>query len=115
MSVRVTIRPTDLDPAGASLRYVVDLRTAEPGVKVTVAAGQFCGYSSQLASGNGPGAVDFADRIAYIWTNTKAYLFGRPFGGARGRARLRRGEIDGYAAICCRKTLKVPVFDCWPL
>ena len=29
---------------------------------------------SQLLSGTGPGAVDFAERITHIWTNTKAYL-----------------------------------------
>ena len=76
MSVRVTITPTDLDPGGAFLRYAADLRTAKPGVNVTVAPAQFCGYSSQLLSGTvaGPSAVDFADRITHIWTNTKAYL-----------------------------------------
>jgi len=76
MSVRVTITGTDLDPGGAFLRYATDLRTSKPGAKVTVAAAQFCGYSSQLLSGTGggPPAVDFADRITHIWTNTKAYL-----------------------------------------
>lgn len=76
MSVRVTIARTDLDPGGAFLRYASDLRTARPGVKVTVTAAQFCGYSSQLLSGagGGPGANDFADRITHVWTNTQAYL-----------------------------------------
>ncbi|WP_254659364.1 hypothetical protein [Mycobacterium malmoense] len=76
MSVRVTIARTDLDPGGAFLRYASDLRTARPGVKVTVTAAQFCGYSSQLLSGTGggPGANDFADRITHVWTNTQAYL-----------------------------------------
>jgi hypothetical protein len=74
MSVRVTIAPTELDAGGAFLRYVANLRTARPGVRVTVEAAQFCGYSSQLLGGAGPGAVEFVDRIAHIWTNTKAYL-----------------------------------------
>jgi hypothetical protein len=76
ISVWVTITPTDLDPGGAFLRYAADLRTANPGGNVTVAPAQFCGYSSQLLSGTGggPGAVDFADRITHIWTNTQAYL-----------------------------------------
>ncbi len=74
MSVRVTITPTELDAGGAFLRYASDLRIAKPGVRVTVEAAQFCGYSSQLLSGTGPGAVDFADRLTHIWTNTKAYL-----------------------------------------
>jgi hypothetical protein len=41
-----------------------------------VAPAQFYGYSSQLLSGTGggPGAVDFADRITHIRTNTQAYL-----------------------------------------
>lgn len=76
MSARVAITPTDLDPGGAFLRYAADLRTANPGLNVTVAPAQFCGYSSQLLSGtaSGPGAVDLADRITHIWTNTKAFL-----------------------------------------
>ena len=76
MSVRVTIAHTDLDPGGAFLRYATDLRTANPGVTVTVTAAQFCGYSSQLLSGTdgGAGANEFADRITHIWTNTQAYL-----------------------------------------
>lgn len=76
MSVRVTIARTDLDPGGAFLRYASDLRTARPGVTVSVTAAQFCGYSSQLLSGTGggPAANDFADRITHVWTNTRAYL-----------------------------------------
>ncbi len=76
MSVRVTITPTDLEPGGAFLRYVADLRTRWPGVAVTVAPAQFRGYSSQLLSGAvaGPGGVAFADRITHVWTNTRAFL-----------------------------------------
>lgn len=76
LSLRVTISPTDLEPGGAFLRYGADLRSTEPGVRDTVAAAQFCGYSSQLLSGTigGPAGVAFADRITHIWTNTKAYL-----------------------------------------
>jgi hypothetical protein len=51
-----------------------DLRGKRPAGKVAVTAAQFCGYSSQLLTGTVPGAVDFADRITHIWTNTKAYL-----------------------------------------
>lgn len=76
LSLRVTISPTDLEPGGAFLRYGADLRTAESGVQDTVTGAQFCGYSSQLLSGTigGTAGVAFADRIAHIWTNTKAYL-----------------------------------------
>ncbi len=73
MSVRVTITPTDLDPAGAFIRYATELGASKPGAKVAVAAAQFCGYSSQLLSGT-QGASAFADRVTHIWTNTRAYL-----------------------------------------
>jgi hypothetical protein len=72
MSLKVTIAPTELEPGGAFLRYAADLRTANPGVKVSVTPAQFCGYSSQLLSGTG--VVAFADRVTHIWTNTKTYL-----------------------------------------
>lgn len=75
MAVRVSITRTDLEPGGAFLRYATDLRTANPGVKVTVTAAQFCGYSSQLLSGTGGTAAnDFADRVTHVWTNTQKYL-----------------------------------------
>ncbi|CDO87029.1 hypothetical protein [Mycobacterium triplex] len=73
LSARVTITPTDLEAGGAFLRYGADLRTAKPGVQVSVDAAQFCGYSSQLLSGSAAG-VAFADRITHIWTNTQAFL-----------------------------------------
>jgi hypothetical protein len=84
MSVRVTISPTELDAGGAFLRYASDLRTAKSGGRVTVEAAQFCGYSSQLLNGTGPGAADFADRITHIWTNTKAYLVAIQLAGPAG-------------------------------
>jgi hypothetical protein len=75
LSAKVTITATDLEPGGALLRYGADLRTANPGVQVSVDAAQFCGYSSQLLSGGpGPGGTAFADRVTHIWTNTKAFL-----------------------------------------
>jgi hypothetical protein len=76
LSAEVTITGTDLEPGGAFLRYAADLRTAKPGVEVSVDAAQFCGYSSQVLSGSlgGAGGVAFADRITHIWTNTNAFL-----------------------------------------
>ncbi len=76
MSAKVTITATDLEPGGAFLRYTADLGSSQRVIKFTVAPAQFCGYSSQLLTGafQRPGAVDFADRITHIWTNTKKYL-----------------------------------------
>lgn len=75
MSAKVTITATDLEPGGAFLRYTADLGSSQRVIKFTVASAQFCGYSSQLLTGTfqRPGAVDFADRITHIWTNTKKY------------------------------------------
>ncbi len=69
---------TDLEPGGAFLKYVVGMRDSRPGVKFTVAAAQFGGYSSQQLTGaffQGPsGTFDFDDRLTHIWTNTKKHL-----------------------------------------
>lgn len=76
MSAKVTITATDLEPGGAFLRYTADLGSSQRVIEFTVAPAQFCGYSSQLLTGTfqRPGAVDFADRVTHIWTNTKKYL-----------------------------------------
>ncbi|WP_241519333.1 hypothetical protein [Mycobacterium paraense] len=86
MSVRVTITPTDLDAGGAFLRYAADLRARWPGVAVSVAPAEFCGYSSQLLGGTvaGPGGVAFADRITHVWTNTRSFLVVIHVGGPAG-------------------------------
>ncbi len=57
-----------LEAGGGFLRYAADLRTRWPGVAVTVAPAQFCGYSSQLLSRTvaGPGGMAFADRITHV-------------------------------------------------
>lgn len=73
MSVQMTVTATDLDPAGAFLRYASELGTSKPGAKISVTGASFCGYSSQLLNGT-QGVLAFADRITHIWTNTRAYL-----------------------------------------
>ena len=88
MSGAVIIAATDLDPGGAFLKYAVDMRDSRPGAKFTVAAAQFCGYSSQQLTGTfqGPsGAFDFADRLTHIWTNTNKYLVTIQLQGRRAR------------------------------
>jgi hypothetical protein len=102
MSVRVTVTPTDLDPAGAFLRYTADLRTRRPGGKVSVTAAQFCGYSSQVLTGTLGGEVDFGDRITHIWTNTKAYLVAIHLeapGGAPGFDAAKSTVMQQFAVV----------------
>ncbi len=88
MSGAVTIAETDLDPGGAFLKYAVDMRDSRPGVKFTVAAAQFCGYSSQQLTGtfqSPSGTFGFADRATHIWTNTKKYLVAIQLQGRQAR------------------------------
>lgn len=91
MSGAVIIAATDLEPGGAFLKYAVDMRDSRAGVKFTVAAAQFCGYSSQQLTGTfrGPsGTSEFADRLTHIWTNTKKYLVAIQLQGPAGAARF---------------------------
>jgi hypothetical protein len=77
MTGTVTIASTSLDPAAAFADYTTKLRHSKPDVRVDTAGAKFCGYSSQKLTGAflGPsGAVDFADRLTHIWTNTNKYL-----------------------------------------
>ncbi len=89
MSGAVTIGETALEPGGAFLKYATDMRGSRPGVKFTVAAAQFCGYSSQQLTGtfqSPSGTFDFADRATHIWTNTKRYLVAIQLQGPAGVA-----------------------------
>jgi hypothetical protein len=104
LSIKVTIAPTDLDPGGAFLRYGAELRTSRQGVQDTVAAAQFCGYSSQLLSGTigGPSGLGFADRITHIWTNTKAFLVAIHLegpAGAPGFAAAKSTAMQQFAVV----------------
>jgi hypothetical protein len=105
MSATVTITPTDLEPGGSFLRYTANLGGAMPRLKFSVAGGQFCGYSSQLLSMTvqGPaGAIDFADRITHIWTNTKQYLVAIHLegpGGAAGFSGAKATLMQDFAVV----------------
>lgn len=73
----VTIAATTLDPAAAFADHAATLVRSKPDLHVDTVGAPFCGYSSQRLTGSylGPaGALDFADRIAHIWTNTDKYL-----------------------------------------
>ena len=109
MSATVTIAATELDPGGSFLRYTADLGASMPRLKFSVTGAQFCGYSSQRLSGTlqgQPGAIDFADRITHIWTNTKKYLVAIHLEGPARQSRLRRREIDPDAGLRRRHSLK---------
>jgi hypothetical protein len=74
----VTIAVTTLDPAGAFRKYTDDVMAASAVSSVSVLPADLCGYSGQKLLGawsdSPQQAVEFGDRIAHIWTNTKNYL-----------------------------------------
>jgi len=77
MSASVTIAPTDRQPDSAFLAYTASLGGSMRRLNFLVAGVPFCGFSSQLLTGTlqgSSGPIEFADRIAHIWTNTKNYL-----------------------------------------
>ncbi|MDT5139720.1 MAG: hypothetical protein QOD58_3982 [Mycobacterium sp.] len=77
LSATVTIAATDLSPESAFLRYTAGVGGTMARRKFSVTGAPFCGYSSQQLAGTlqaPSGAIDFADRLAHIWTNTKQYL-----------------------------------------
>lgn len=77
MSAKVTITATDLQPDSAFLAYTANLGGSMRRLNFSITGVPFCGYSSQLLTGTlqgTSGAIEFADRITHIWTNTKKYL-----------------------------------------
>ena len=78
MSATVTITATQLDPTAAFTDYA-DRVVAEAAVSsVSVLPAPLCGYSGQKLLGawsdTPQNAVEFADRIVHVWTNTNDYL-----------------------------------------
>nr|WP_262491175.1 hypothetical protein [Mycobacterium simiae] len=77
MSAKVSIVATNLRPDSAFLTYTANLGGSMRRLNFSVTGVPFCGYSSQLLTGTlqgTSGAIEFADRITHIWTNTKNYL-----------------------------------------
>ena len=90
MSGTVTIAATTLDPAAAFDKYSDDIAAKVQLSSINVRPAEFCGYSSQelfgtLSDPPAP-AVDFADRITHIWTNTRDYLVAVHLQGPTGAA-----------------------------
>jgi len=96
MSGAVAIATTDLEPGGSFMKYAVDMRDSRTGVKFTVTAAPFCGYSSQQLTGtfqSPSGTFDFADRLTHIWTNTKKYLVTIQLQGPSGAAGFASAKL----------------------
>jgi hypothetical protein len=79
MEATVTIAPTQLDPAAAFRDYADDLMAESAVSSVSVMPAELCGYSGQKLMGawsdTPQNAVEFADRILHIWTNSgNSYL-----------------------------------------
>jgi hypothetical protein len=86
----VTIAATALEPGGAFLKYAVDMRDSRRGVKFTVAAAQFCGYTRQQLTGTFPGpsgTFDFAERVTTSGPTRKSTW-------SRSNCRGRRARPD---------------------
>lgn len=96
MSATVTIAATELEPAVAFKKYADDITAHKEFSSVSVLPGDLCGYSGQKLMGSladMPGeAVEFRDRIAHIWTNTKNYLVAIHLQGPTGTAGFDAAE-----------------------
>ena len=96
MSATVTIAATDLDPAAAFKQYGENVTAGSEFSSISVLPGDLCGYSGQKLMGNladKPGkGVEFRDRIAHIWTNTKNYLIAIHLQGPTAAAGLDDAE-----------------------
>ncbi|MGY4712968.1 hypothetical protein ACXDF8_26045 [Mycolicibacterium sp. CBM1] len=78
MVAQVTIAATSMDPAAAFTRYADDVMARYPISTLSLLPGDFCGYSGQRLMGtwaqDPDQSLQYQDRIAHIWTNTKDYL-----------------------------------------
>jgi hypothetical protein len=96
MSATITIVATELEPAAAFKKYADDVTAHKEFSSISVLPGDLCGYSGQKLMGSladKPGeAVEFRDRIAHIWTNTKNYLVAIHLQGPTGAAGFDAAE-----------------------
>jgi hypothetical protein len=78
MFATVTIAATQLDPAAAFTEYADRIMEQSAVSSVSILPAQLCGYSGQKLLGawsdNPQNAVEFADRIVHVWTDTGTYL-----------------------------------------
>lgn len=78
MLAEITIAATPLDPAAAFTRYSDDLMAKYPISTLSLLPADLCGFSGQKLMGTWADdpdeSIQYQDRIAHIWTNSKNYL-----------------------------------------
>jgi hypothetical protein len=78
MVAEITITATPLDAAAAFTRYSDDVMDKYPISTLSLLPADLCDYSGQKLMGtwadNPDRSIQYTDRIAHIWTNTKNYL-----------------------------------------
>jgi len=78
MLAEISITATALDPAAAFTRYSDDVMAKYPISALSLLPADLCGYSGQKLMGTWADdpeeSVEYRDRIAHIWTNSKNYL-----------------------------------------
>lgn len=78
MLAEIRIAATTLDPAAAFTRYSDDLMAKYPISTLSLLPADLCGFSGQKLMGTWADdpdeSIQYQDRIAHIWTNTKTYL-----------------------------------------
>lgn len=78
MAADVTVRATPLAAGAAFTRYADDAMAKYPISTLSVLPAELCGYSGQTLMGtwadNPDKSIQYADRIAHIWTGAKNYL-----------------------------------------
>lgn len=78
MQAEIRITATPLDPAAAFGRYSDDLMAKYPISTLSLLPADLCGFSGQKLMGTWADdpdeSIQYQDRIAHIWTNSKNYL-----------------------------------------
>lgn len=78
MQAEIRITATPLDPAAAFGRYSDDLMAKYPISTLSLLPADLCGFSGQKLMGTWADdpdeSIQYQDRIAHVWTNSKSYL-----------------------------------------
>ncbi len=78
MLAEISITATPLEPAAAFTRYSDSLMAKYPISTLSLLPADLCGFSGQKLMGTWADdpdeSIQYEDRIAHIWTNSKSYL-----------------------------------------